>query len=220
MKPLYKNGNVSTRCPDCGGALTTFERKDASREFGSIIFNGYHTFEGKVFNRILYTLMRCARCGRGGLAKIHDIGQDINGTLEWVFPTSVERARLPKGVPPGIEAEFREAEECASVSAWRGASGLLRSTLEKLLRANGYVKGSLSGRIDLAASDGVITEARRRRAHDDVRVLGNDVLHDEWRPVSPEEVFAAHHYVQRIIADLYDDRSSVEAVLKAKGRVL
>jgi len=91
--------------------------------------------------------------------------------------------------------------------------------LEKLLRANGYVKGSLADRIDVAASDGVITEARRKRAHDDVRVLGNDVLHDDWREVKPDEVALAHHYVQRICEDLYDDRLSVEAILTAKKRI-
>lgn len=163
--------------------------------------------------------MRCAGCGRGGLAKICDNGKPHNGKLEWFFPVSIERARLPSGVPSGVEAEFREAESCASISAWRAASGLFRSTLEKLLRANGYTKGSLASRIDEASADGVITEARRKRAHDDIRVLGNDVLHDEWRVVTPEEASLAHHYVQRIAEDFYDDRSSVETVLKSKGRL-
>jgi hypothetical protein len=75
-----------------------------------------------------------------------------------------------------------------------------RSALEKALKANGYMKGSLAARIDEAAGDGVITEARRKRAHEDVRVLGNDVLHDEWRSVTDDEVTAAH-YVQRILED-------------------
>lgn len=116
-------------------------------------------------------------------------------------------------------SEFREAELCAAFGALRAASALFRSSLEKALRANGYVKGTLAARIDEAGGDGVITEARRKRAHDDIRVLGNDVLHEEWRAVTYEEVEAAHHYVQRILEDLYDDRESVEAVLTAKGRI-
>src|SRR4030095_898003 len=116
MQPLYKNGNVSAHCPDCGGAVTTFERKDSSHEFGSVIIDGKdHKIGSQSFRRVLYTLMRCAGCGRGGLAKIHDNGQTVDGTLEWFFPTSVERARLPEGVPEGVEAEFREAELCASI---------------------------------------------------------------------------------------------------------
>jgi hypothetical protein len=47
--------------------------------------------------------------------------------------------------------------------------------------ANGYVNGPLRDRIDEAAADGTITAARSRRAHEDIRVLGNDVLHEDWR---------------------------------------
>jgi hypothetical protein len=79
------------------------------------------------------------------------------------------------------------------------------------------MKGSLEGKIDEAASDGVITEARRKRAHDDIRVLGNDVLHDEWREVKEEEVSGAHQYIQRILEDFYDDRASVEFNSNCEG---
>jgi hypothetical protein len=65
----------------------------------------------------------------------------------------------------------------------------------------------------------VITEARRRRAHEDIRVLGNDVLHDDWREVRAEEVEAAHGYAQRILEDFYDDRPTVEATLRNKGKL-
>jgi uncharacterized membrane protein YebE (DUF533 family) len=126
---------------------------------------------------------------------------------------------MPNGTPAGISAEYREAELCASTGAWRGASALLRSALEKTLSENGYVGGPLAARIDAAAADGVITAARKQRAHDDVRVLGNDVLHDAWRVVTEEEYSAAHHYVQRIVEDFYDHRAEVEAALKAAGRM-
>jgi len=220
VKPRYENGNVISRCPDYNGAVTTFEYKDASRgEFGSIIVDKLHSYEGQQYKRVIYKLMRCAGCGRGGLAKIHDNGRVLDGKLEWFIPNSIELATLPDGVPNGIVKEFKEAELCASHGAWRAASGLFRSTLEKVLKVNGYVKGTLASRIDEAARDGVITEARKKRAHEDIRVLGNDVLHDEWREVQPEEVFASHKYVQRIIEDLYDDRETVESILIEKERI-
>jgi hypothetical protein len=50
-------------------------------------------------------------------------------------------------------------------------------------------------------------------------VLGNDVLHDEWRAVTEDEFEQAHHYAQRILEDFYDDRTSVEALLISKGRL-
>lgn len=215
MKPIFRNGNVISRCPDCGGAVTTFEQTQ-----GFIACDGSHFWtDGQTYSRLLYILMKCASCQRAGVAKIHDNGRVSDGVMEWFFPKAIERASIPAGVPSGIQAEYREAELCASVDAWRAASGLLRSTLEKVLRANGYNKGSLAARIDEAAADGIITESRRRRAHEDIRVLGNDVLHDEWRMVDADEVIDSHHYLQRIMEDFYDDRDAVEAILVARGRL-
>ena len=108
---------------------------------------------------------------------------------------------------------------CASVGAYRGASALLRSVLEKALTLNGYTDGNLKTRIDAAAADGVITAARQQRAHDDIRVLGNDVLHDEWREVKEDEYAQAHHYTQRILEDFYDDRATTVKLLTTKGRL-
>jgi hypothetical protein len=141
------------------------------------------------------------------------------------YPTSVSSAPLPPAVPKDIEAEFREAERCASADLNRAASALFRSVLEKTLKANGYTKANdsslrdLQKRIDAAATDGVITPARQKRAHDDIRSLGNDVLHDDWREVTKEEVEGSHRYTQRILEDLYDDRPTVEAILIAKNRI-
>lgn len=70
---------------------------------------------------------------------------------------------------------------------------MLRSTLEKTLKHNGYLKGSLADKIDQAAED-VITAARSKRAHEDIRVLGNDILHDARRAVFQAEFDLAHKY--------------------------
>ena len=89
------------------------------------------------------------------------------------------------------------------------------------MRANGYKTKDLKDlakQIDAAATDGIITKARQRRAHEEIRVLGNDVLHDEWHEIPPEDVEAARHYCQRILEDFYDDRASVEQLLITAGR--
>ncbi|MFA6406290.1 MAG: DUF4145 domain-containing protein [Patescibacteria group bacterium] len=153
------------------------------------------------------------------MAKIH-VDRAGNTALESFLPTSIEQLSLPGvSIPKGIVTEFREAELCFSVSAYRASSALFRSTLEKVLKVNGYTEGDLYGKINKAIEDGVITATRGKRAHDDVRVLGNDVLHDEWREVTAEEVEKAHGYVQRILEDLYDDRPTVEAQLIVKNRL-
>jgi hypothetical protein len=194
--------------------LSTFEYRGGARgEYGSVV----QEIEGET---TFYVLMSCGGCGRGGLATIYEpLGNRLEGMLVEFHPAAIDRAALPATVPPDLTADFREAELCASVAAWRGASALLRSVLEKTLIANGYTKGSLAARIDEAAADRVITASRQKRAHDDIRVLGNDVLHDEWREVTSDEYNSAHLYAQRILEDLYDLRGEVEQVL-AKARRL
>jgi hypothetical protein len=228
----HQYGNVLAHCPDCD-AITNFEpNSDAQHPLGTVIVNSPHQFEDCRFSRYLWRFFRCANCNRGALAKIHDNGGQ-NSHLDRVsdfLPQAIEKARLPDKVPADIAAEFREAELDAAHSAYRSGSALLRSVLEKTLKKNGYeeveivVKGdkkkttALIHRIEAAADDGVITQARKARAHENIRVLGNDILHDDWREVKREEFDDAHHYTQRILEDLYDDRATVEKILGGKGR--
>jgi len=95
---------------------------------------------------------------------------------------------------------------------------MLRSVLEKVLTQNGYTEKRLVDKIDAANKDGIITDSRTQKAHNEIRVLGNDILHDEWKEVSEEDFSVAYHYCQRIIEDFYDDRDTIENILKVKGR--
>lgn len=217
MKPTAVDYGVKAVCPTCG-AVSFFDWRESGREFGFILHDGGHTYNNKSFSRIHYRLLKCSGCGRAGLAKFHDTG-GLPAELESFFPRALASTPIPENVPEGIVKEYREAENCTSFEAWRAASALLRSTLEKTLKANGYKKGSLEAKIDEAATDGVITAARSQKAHENIRVLGNDVVHDEWREVDEEEVLSAIHYAQRILEDFYDDRDSVENILVEKGRI-
>jgi hypothetical protein len=218
MRAELKNGNVRAHCPDCD-AITSFENTHKGQFLSTVIVDKSHSFDGRTFSRILYEHLRCASCNRGGMATIHDNGRVVDGVLEEFFPISVGKANIPHEVPVGILAEYREAELCLAVGAHRAASALFRSVLEKTLRQNGFVKDNLEKKIDSAAADSIITESRRKRAHEDIRVLGNDVLHDEWREISPEDAEQAAHYAQRILEDFYDDRASVVHLLTASGRI-
>jgi hypothetical protein len=176
----------------------------------------------------MYLMLRCAGCGRGGLAVVEM--QPLHSHAEYprevqrlasFHPEAGERPQLPAEVPVGIQSEFREAERCLEAGCLRAAAGLFRSALDKTMRANGYkeVAKDLYKQIEAAAADGVITEPRKRRAHEDIRVLGNDVLHEEWQPIPEDAVEAAHHYAQRVLEDFYDDRPTALALLRSKGRV-
>lgn len=220
MGPVFEDGNIKTFCPDCE-AITKFEYQTQGKEFGSILIGKKHQYQGSECSGILYKLLRCADCNRGGIAKLHlpKTGAYKSAILEEFFPFAIEKFPIPSNIPEGIEKEFREAEMCASVKAWRAASAMLRSTLEKILKHNGYIQGNLQSKIDAACKEGIITEARKQKAHDDVRVLGNDILHEEWREVTDAEYETAHHYTQRILEDFYDDRPSVEKLLKKANKI-
>ena len=179
---------------------------------------GTHQYENAEYHRIIYKLYRCSVCNRPGVGKLHRNDNNSKSTLEWFWPTALKKEKLPSNIPPEILNEFREAELCMSVGAWRAAAALLRSTLEKGLKVNGYDEKNLYKKIEAAGDDGVITSARRQRAQDLVRTLGNDVLHDDWRVVTQEEVEDAHKYVGRILEDFYDDRATVEKLLTSKNR--
>lgn len=188
---------------------------------------GSHVVGAYQFSYISYVLLKCLGCSRGGFATIHwneRLNSD-DSIVEEFYPHSIDHAMIPNQVPQGIVNEFREAERCMSVQAYRAASALFRSVLEKTLKANGYIKTcdrsltDLHKRIDAAASDGIITEARRKRAHEEIRTLGNDVVHDDWREVALDEVSLSRHYTQRILEDLYGDRPTVTSLLVAKGRL-
>jgi len=219
MKPVFVEGHVRADCPDCG-APTTFEYKHSAGEYGSIIVARNTRQFGGNFSRLIYKFLKCSVCNCAGVVKVACDNEYVSGSVMLSFwPTSIPKAKLPAGVPDGILNEYREAEMCMSVEAWRGAAALLRSALEKTLKSNGYNEKDLYKKVEAAGLDGVITSARRQRAQGLVRTLGNDVLHDDWRIVTQQEAEDAHHYVGRVIEDLYDDRASVEAVLIQKGRL-
>ncbi|WP_411878400.1 DUF4145 domain-containing protein [Polaromonas sp. YR568] len=219
MAEVNGSGNIVARCPDCNGAVSTFEwKRERTEEWGAINAGRVPTSAYRQ-----YRLFRCAGCGRGAIGNVgfnsvsHYPGMDQ--ILYDFYPESGERMVLPAQVPKGIAAEFQEAEKCLENKCYRAAAGLFRSVLDKTLRANGYKsEGNLKSQIDAAAADGVITASRKRRAHEEIRVLGNDVLHDEWISLNAEDVELAHLYSQRLLEDFYDDRTSVEALLTDAGR--
>jgi hypothetical protein len=90
MKAEYtKDMQVRASCPDCGGAISTFERNPGNRDLGYILIDQRHTFNGREFLRVVYRLFRCAGCGRGGIAKLHDNRNEQAAVLESFFPTAI-----------------------------------------------------------------------------------------------------------------------------------
>lgn len=224
MKPEFdQNRNVRTWCDRCD-AVTVFEKDTGGSAFGVHgPTNTREPVDGEAESWVrFYRLSRCSGCARGGLGEmLHTEGNPNEALhdLRAFYPTSIETLTLPSAAPQSVAGEFDEAARCANAECYRGASALLRSALEKTLNANGFdSERNLFEKIEAAAATGIITSARRQRAHDHVRVLGNDIVHDEWREVDYEEFDQSYRYTQRVIEDFYEHRAEVEKVLTAEGR--
>ncbi|WP_316872040.1 DUF4145 domain-containing protein [Ralstonia mannitolilytica] len=211
-------GNIRARCTTCDGALSMFV--DATPDGHQIGLLRRQVSPTLVET---YRLLRCLGCGAGAIAAhVEQRGSVQMPVLMDFYPESKGSLNLPPDVPTGITKEFREGERCLASGCYRAAAGMFRSVLDKTLRANGYKEKrgtNLEQQIDAAAADGAITASRQRKAHDEIRVLGNDVLHEKWREIPEADVEAARQYAQRILEDFYDDRESVLALLRSKGRV-
>lgn len=222
MKPRFNGGTgIVAICPDCA-TQSTFDQnfEGTFGKTGFVAKNETHQYQGDVFNRTLYVLYRCSGCGRGALGTLHDNGSSKGAVIEDFIPYAAPVESLPSNTPTDIREEYKEAVRCFNAGAFRACSAMARSTLEKILIANGYTTGVLAKKINEASTDGTITASRKQQAHDDLRTLGNDVLHEPWKTVSEEDATAALHYAQRILEDFYDSRKEVEAVLTAAGRQL
>jgi hypothetical protein len=230
MEPSWANGSATAQCPTCKG-VTLFHNKDRSHEFGSVdraISDPEWLAAEEERSRIapkhqrrgreVSYLVRCAGCGRAGLAVVYGGASPTeDGELHDFWPRAYSQVVIPTDVPPDIRKEFREAELCASVKAYRGGAALLRSTLERALKGSGYA-GVLDSMIEGAFNDGLISESRKEQAHHRLRVLRNDIVHDERVDVTPAEFEDARKYALWMLNDLYEDRTTVERQLKAKNR--
>jgi len=65
-------------------------------------------------------------------------------------------------------------------------------------------------------ADGTITAGRKQKAHDDIRVLGNEVVHDAWKTIEDDAVDAALHYAQRILEDFYEGSTPLVRTLQER----
>lgn len=138
MARINDEGNIAARCPGCEGALSSFEWRTRKGQWGVITLNKTHPRWGS--GLLDYRLFRCAGCGRGGLGVVFYDGGNYPGfhrELNSFHPEVRDRLILPKGVPAGIEKEFREGEKCLDSGCVRAAAGMFRSVLDKALRANG-----------------------------------------------------------------------------------
>lgn len=198
------DGGVSAYCPTCK-AVANFE-----------------PVAERTGKDAIYKFTRCARCGRGGMARCVTSNGLNSLELQEFNPQTIDHASIPIDVPDEIRADFQEAELCMSVGALRAACIMFRAVLERVFQDCGYSDEkfrTLTLKIGAAAVDKLIAETRIQRAKTIIKTLGDEAVHREWREFKREEVDLSRQYCQRILEDLYDDRDIVEKSLLVLNRI-
>jgi hypothetical protein len=91
--PIWHNGSVTARCPNCGGAVTRFRPHGQGME---AILQNEQWEEGPVL--VQYMFMECLGCGRGGFATFATrYGEEA--VLYDFYPSSVQWAIVPTQCP-------------------------------------------------------------------------------------------------------------------------
>lgn len=220
MQAILSGNKIIAKCPNCRGAVSNFLfNDDSGSNLGSVSTIKENWVQGYRYEKMDYRLARCAGCGRGGLAEIYrDAGLNKTHFADF-YPHSLNHLRIPASTPEGIASEFFEAEVCASVGAYRAGAAMLRSTLEKTLKDHGYTEWKLSTNLKNLGEDGIIPIPLKEKATSIVKVLGDDVMHKEWREIEEEEFEEAHKYTQKILDAFYDDAETVKKILIQKRRL-
>lgn len=218
MAANLKPKSVVGMCHNCQ-ERTTFEFTYQGNELSHMEVDHEDPFVYSGFKRVIYQFCRCAVCGAGGLVIFEETNGRQGELLEF-YPIDYSILPIPQYVPKGIVSEFREAEKCAGIGAYRAGAAMLRSVLEKTLKDHNYTKWTLTDNLKDAGIDEIIPTPLKQRASQIVKVLGDDVMHKEWREVTKDEFESAQNYIQRILEAFYDYPEEVKKVLKQKGRII
>jgi hypothetical protein len=154
--PTLSDNLVLPRCPHCSTANPNLRRVHHSETRD-------HTGQ----NPRIWSLYACGTCGSMVTAWAANHNQPVKG----VYPRS-ESVDLE--IPDRPRTYLKQASE--SMHAPAGAVMLAASAVDSMLKAKGYVEGSLYTRIDKAAADHVITADMAAWAHA-VRLDANDQRH-------------------------------------------
>src|SRR3954463_10425873 len=95
MATINEQGNIQACCPECHGALSTFEWSARDKVYGSVTINA-------IADNTCYRLYRCAGCGSGAMAIVRYTGKLWPGEPRQLIAfhsEAKERLPLPRDLP-------------------------------------------------------------------------------------------------------------------------
>ena len=172
--PTLSENLVLDRCPHCSTANPNLRRT-----------NHAETRDHVGQNARMWSVYVCGTCGGMVTAWAANHNQPVQA-----FYPKYESVDLE--IPDRPRAYLKQASE--SMHAPAGAVMLAASAVDAMLKAKGYVDGTLYSRIDKAASEHVITADMAAWAHA-VRLDANDQRHSDESAALPTAADA-----QRVLA--------------------
>ena len=164
-KPMSDYLNIP-RCPHC---LIDKPNLRVICSFNTRAHNGTNSRDWKTYT--------CANCG--GAVVAFNRGQ--NTGIEAFYPEL--QNKVDDNLPARIKSYLQQALD--SLVAPAGCLMLCASAVDAMLKEKGYSTGSLYNRIDLAATDHLITKEMSLWAHR-VRLDANDQRHSDLAAELPE----------------------------------
>lgn len=165
--PTLSESLVLDRCPHCGTANPNLRRN--------------HYFETRDHagqDQRIWAVYVCGTCGKVVTAWATNHNQPI----QQFFPSSFQAIDLD--IPERPRVYLKQASE--SMHAPAGAVMLAASAVDSMLKAKGYVNGSLYARIDKAPADHIIITDMAAWAHA-VRLDANNQRHADESVALPTQ---------------------------------
>jgi hypothetical protein len=161
-----------------------------------------------------YAILDCHACGGRFMAKMHRY-QDDN----WVPVYPIPQSKVADEIPEPVKDEFKEANLCFAVGAYRASVATCEIALEALWRLQ-----KCKGLNDLK-DRGIISESLFNRATE-VRLWANIAKHETLPDaINPEDAEEILRYLGAILESIYVEQARLdalkqkrEAIDKGKGK--
>lgn len=186
-------------------------------EHGSYTFEERH--EGEPIG--LYVklhLLSCPRCQAPAVAfEESDWQGGPWGYGGRVFPA--DDKRLGSEIPEPIRVAHEEARRCFKARAYTATAIMCRKTLEGICVEHGVKVGNLKSALDGLQKQRII-EGRLFEWADNLRLVGNDAVHDVGVTVSAEDARDVLDFTEALIGYVFTLRDKFEAYKARKGAAI
>jgi hypothetical protein len=157
-----------------------------------------------------YGIVRCPRCENVILVVQENVGNQVQGDI-WADPVRLypPLATLNVDGPTVIRDTFQEAAACFRTRAYLAAAIMCRKTLEATCALHGVKERNLARSLEDMKAKGLV-DARLYEWADELRLAGNEAVHEVGAKVSREDASDMLDFTKAIVDYLFSFRDKFE----------